>query len=125
MCDVWIIESSKTYSSLEHELLKENLSGEIDLDICELHPREAFIKMELEEYPNIVILDTIVPSTKTKNIIDQLKIKNPETKCMIVSSDRRGFEIEAKKKNMALIEKPFLPSVFIALFKEVYNSSLM
>lgn len=121
MCDVWIIESSETYSNLESELLKDNLSGEINLDICELHPREALRKMSNEEYPNIVILDTIIPSTKTEILIEEIKEKSPKTKCMLVSSDRRGFGLMA----LPFIEKPFLPSVFIALFKDVYDSLII
>lgn len=120
MCTTWIIESSKTYSCFERDVIMTDIDDIGNINIEELHPIEALEKINNGEHPDIVILDTMLPGVRGVDIIQTLEEKSPKSKCIVVASDRRGTRLVGC--GIPIIEKPFLPSLFIATFKKVYKS---
>ena len=120
MCTTWIIESSTTYSRFERDVIMTDINDIGDVQVEELHPVEALEKINNGEHPDIVILDTMLPGIRGADIIQKLEEKSPESKCIVVASDRRGTRLV--DCGIPIIDKPFLPSLFIATFKKVYKS---
>lgn len=119
MCTTWIIESSSAYSSFEKSVIVEEMNEIGSVDVEELRPIEALEKIDNGEHPDIVILDIVLAGIASKNIMDKLKQKSPESKCIVIASDKCT---RAVQYNVPIIEKPFLPSLFASTFKRVYRS---
>lgn len=115
MCDIWITESSSCYSHYEKELICNEYK---DAHVEELESTEVFDRIVIEK-PDAIILDNRLPFIDGKDLIDRIGELSPETKIIIVSSDRRGID-GLKNSGIMILEKPLKAAQFLMVVGQVY-----
>lgn len=118
MCKVYLSDSMDFYAEYEEQLI---LSEHKDIDIERLMPDEIIKRLEDKIFPDILIVDSILPGMRGSDLIKKVKEKSPKTKCIVVTSDEREQSVFSKI-NVPVLSKPILVSCFTKVFNDVYNS---
>lgn len=115
MCTIWVTESSEFYSQYEHELISTEYA---DAKVEELDPAEV-IRRLCKETPDAIILDNRLPGIEGGDFIEQIAECSPNTKIIVVSSDKRGLK-DIESKALTILEKPLRVSQFLSIVGSVY-----
>lgn len=116
MCVIWVTESSEFYSNYESDLIREQHT---DAVIEEVSPEDV-IRRILKEAPDAVVLDNKLPFISGESVVASIKRNSPETKIIIVSSDRRGLS-NMRHNVTTILEKPLQVAQFLTVIGQVYN----
>ena len=112
MCSTWILESNDFYSSYNKKLLDDYP----DVQSEELNPIEALKKIELGAFPDVVVLDTILPFIDGKKLMSIIKKANPQVEFIIMADME---EHRTDMRNTHILPKPFFVSEFRKIFTAV------
>lgn len=116
MCVIWVTESSEFYSSYESDLIREQYDDAIIEEVC---PKDVLRRIS-SETPDAIVLDNKLPFISGESVVDSIKRNSPETKIIIVSSDRRGLS-DMKHNVTTILEKPLQVAQFLTVIGQVYN----
>lgn len=116
MCVIWVTESSEFYSSYESDLIREQHK---DAVIEEVSPQDVLRRIS-NESPDAIVLDNRLPFISGESVVDSVKRNSPDTKIIIVSSDRRGLN-NIKSSVTTVLEKPLQVAQFLTVIGQVYN----
>lgn len=119
MCKTWIIESSDFYSHYEKDVLLHEIKEVVEVE--ELSPIEVLNNLDNGFYPDIVILDSILPGVTASAIVSKITEANPNVRCIIVASSRRGLRDITCNYSIPIIDKPFRLSSFVGIFRDTYE----
>jgi len=113
---IWVTESSEFYSAYESDLIREQYS---DATIEQVDPEDV-VRRIVNERPDAIVLDNRLPFISGESVVDSIKRNSPETKIIIVSSDRRGLD-NMKTIATTVLEKPLQVAQFLTVIGQVYN----
>ena len=115
MCKIFVTESSEFYSQYEKQLILDQYN---DAEVEEVDPKDLIDKI-CEEAPDAIVLDNRLPGVNGIDFINTISECSPNTKIIIVSSDRRGLK-NIKDVALAVFDKPLLVPQFMSVIEQVY-----
>lgn len=115
MCKIFVTESSEFYSQYEKQLIMDQYK---DAEVEEVDPKDVIDRV-CKETPDAIVLDNRLPGVNGAEFINAISKCSPNTKIIIVSSDRRGLK-GIKDAALAVFDKPLLVPQFMSVIGQVY-----
>ena len=118
MCTIWVTDSSDFYSHYEKDLISGKYK---DATVEEMCPRDVLTRIETET-PDAIVLDNRLPFMSGESLVNKIKECSPDTKIVVVSSDRRGLS-KIKDRVVSVLDKPLKAANFMTVIGQIYNGS--
>lgn len=120
MCKVHLIEAIPFYAKYSKNLLEQEEGVNVQsFD----NPSDIINEVENGNIPDVIVMDTILPSMDGAELIDKISKINNKIKFFVVTSDRRSTK-DIKHRHIPVMEKPFLVSEFKKTFRKVRENGI-